>query len=151
MHELIASYLFQNQSCPLPGLGKLSIVTSKAQSNFGDNVVNAPKQSVQFSADDTDSSDLIAYLSSKTNTDPHASGMALNEFCRRIKDDTTSHSSANLDGVGNFVIDNNGELGFVPLEIPQVFVQSVPVVSVVRADAEHNILVGDKETTNIQM
>ena len=48
MHHLIASYLFQNKTCPLPGLGTLSINTSAAEADFTIKQIAAPKPVIQF-------------------------------------------------------------------------------------------------------
>lgn len=151
MHDLIASYLFQNKSCPLPGLGNLSVMSTEAKTDFGNSVIIAPDTSIQFVAGETDTHALLNYLSNKTNTGKDEVAAELDNFCVRLKNDATQHSTASLDGVGNFFVDNNGEINFVPNELPPAFAQPVPAIRVIHPSAEHNILVGDKETTNFEM
>jgi len=151
MHELIASYLFQNKSCPLPGLGNLSIVTTEAQTDFSNNIINAPVSSIQFSAADVDAAALTAWLANKTNTDAPEAATKLDSFCGQLKNNATAGTGASLEAIGNFNVDSEGNISFSPIELPLHFAQPVTAERVVRQDVEHNILVGDKETTNIAM
>lgn len=151
MHDLIASYLFQNKSCPLPGLGHLSIKTAEALPDFSNNIIAAPVSSIQFTTGDTDSASLLNWLSNKIGTDKQGATNLLDSFCEQLKKDAAENAGANLEAVGNFAADNDGNINFIPIEIPQAFAQPVTAERVIRLDAEHNILVGDKETTNIAM
>jgi len=151
MHELIASYLFQNKSCPLPGLGNLSIVTTAAQTDFSNNAIDAPVSSIQFSAADVDAAPLAAWLAIKTNTDKQEAATKLDSFCGQLKNSATAGSGASLEAIGNFNVDREGNISFNGIELPRHFAQSVTAERVVRLDTEHNMLVGDKETTNIAM
>ena len=147
MHDLIASYLFQNKSCPLPGLGNLSVTTTGAQGDFSNNIIIPPFSSIQFTPGETDTASLLTWLANKTNTDKQQASSALDNFCGQLK----NNPGSNLDGVGNFVIDSNGEMSFVPFELSPAFAQPVTAERVIRLDAKHEILVGDKQTTNIAM
>ena len=151
MHDLIASYLFQNKKCPLPGLGNLSIVTTEAQSDFSNNAINAPVSSIQFSAGDTDAESFSAWFASKTNTDKYEAATKLDSFCGKLKHNAAENAGANLEAIGNFVVDGEGNISFNSVELPKEFMQPVVAERVIRLDAEHSILVGDKETTNIAM
>ena len=151
MHDLIASYLFQNKSCPLPGLGNLSVTTSGARPDFSNNVIGAPNSSIQFEAAEADAGSLLNWIAGKTNADQQAAGSALQNFCDGLKNAAALSDGANLDGIGNFAVDSNGDIKFVPIELPQHFAQPVPAERVVRLHAEHDMLVGDKQTTNIAM
>ena len=147
MHDLIASYLFQNKTCPLPGLGNLSVTTTGAQSDFSNNVIIPPVSSIQFTPGETDTASLLTWLANKTNSDKQEASSALDNFCDQLK----NNSGSNLDGVGNFVVNSNGEINFVPIELPGAFTQPVTAERVIRLDAQHEMLVGDKQTTNIAM
>jgi hypothetical protein len=152
MHDLIASYLFQNKTCPLPGLGNLTLTTSGARTDFSNNLIIAPVSSIQFAPGETDAGPLLTWLANKTNTDKHAAATSLDSFCSQLKDNAAApESGTRLEAVGNFVVDDNGDISFVPVELPQHFAQAVPAERVIRLDAQHDMLVGDKQTTNIAM
>ena len=50
-----------------------------------------------------------------------------------------------------FFVDASGKINFKPEELPAAFTQTVFAERVIHPDAEHHILVGDKETTNTVM
>jgi len=151
MHDLVASYLFQTKSCPLPGLGNLSVTTTGARTDFSNNLIIAPSSSIQFETGETDAASLLTWLAGKTNTDKQEVAASLVRFCAQLKTNADNGSGASLEGVGNFVVDSNGSLNFVSIALPQYFAQPVTAERVIRLDAEHDILVGDKRTTNIEM
>ena len=59
--------------------------------------------------------------------------------------------NVSLDHIGNLSVDAGGKFSFKPEELPSAFLQPVIAERVVHPEAEHQILVGDKETTNTLM
>jgi hypothetical protein len=151
MQQLIASYLFQNKTCPLPGLGTLSIHTSSAQSDFTNQQIAAPAPVIEFSGAETNAADLLNYVAAKTNSNNYEATEALDHFCDNLKNEISQNAWAKLGSIGNFIVDNNGNIIFEQLALPAVFLQPVFAERVIHPKAEHHILVGDKETTNKMM
>lgn len=151
MHQLIASYLFQHKTCPLPGIGSLSLSTSSAAPDFSNKIINAPTSSIGLIPDEADAAPFLAYIALQTNSDHYEASSALDHFCDGLKTEVKARSAAKLEGIGDLVVDSNGDISFVAQELPKDFVQPVTAERVMRPQAEHNILVGDKETTNIEM
>ena len=60
-------------------------------------------------------------------------------------------SVVKLPGVGNFFINTYGEIKFLQEEPNPVFFPVVVAERVIHPEAEHAILVGDKESTNTEM
>ncbi len=135
MDYLIAPTLFQNKICRLPGIGTLKIVTASAETDFINTQIKAPVHSIIFTAAQDD-------------------GHVFNEFTalsELIKRDLDEKGTVTLKSVGNFITTSDGAINFVPLHLSPVFMPAVVAKRVVRQDAEHAILVGDKETTNTLM
>jgi hypothetical protein len=151
MQRQIASYLFQNKTCPLPGLGTLSIISSGTESDFTNKTFSAPKTAVHFEQAETDSNGLLNYLSATTGADKYEATEALSHFCDSLKQQMTDQSTVQLNSIGIFFVDTSGKINFKPAELPTAFVQPVFAERVIHPDAEHQILVGDKETTNTVM
>ena len=151
MNHLIALYLFQNKTCPLPGLGTLSINTSAAEADFTIKQIAAPKPVIQFDDKETDASGLLNYVATTTHSNEYEVTEALDHFCDNLKTEISNQSNVKLDGIGNFFVDANGHIKFKEEELPEVFLQPVYAERVIHPKAEHNILVGDKETTNTVM
>ncbi len=151
MHHLIASYLFQNKTCPLPGLGTLSFATGRAELDFLNTAIKAPASVIVFDTKENDASNLLEYIAAKTNNTVLQTIDKLGQLCNSLKAAIISNSPATLDGIGNFYSDTSGNINFKPNTLPAYFLQSVKAERVIHPQAEHNILVGDKETTNTLM
>ena len=73
---------------------------------------------------------------------------AISELMRKKLDE---EGSIKLAGIGDFYKESDGSIRFEPVLLNSVFVQPVGAVRIIRQDAEHNMLVGDKKTTNVEM
>ncbi|MBL7702998.1 MAG: hypothetical protein JNM14_12160 [Ferruginibacter sp.] len=151
MQNQIAAYLFQNKSCSLPGLGTLSIQTSAAGSDFTNKLITAPKASVQFTESETDSTGLLDYLAATTGGTKYEVTEALDHFCDDLRNIITRQPEVQLENLGSFFVDASGKINFKQQQLPSAFTQPVFAERVIHPDAEHQILVGDKETTNTVM
>jgi hypothetical protein len=135
MFDIIASSFFQKKSCRLPGIGNLELAYTPAQYDFGSRHIKAPRETVLFIA--------------SSPYDNH-----FNEFSaisQLIKDELDKTGTVNITGLGSFSKDNSGSIQFEALPPNDDFLQTVAAEKVIHTDAEHTILVGDKETTNIVM
>lgn len=151
MHQLIASYLFQNKVCPLPGFGTLSVRTSAATADFTNHLITAPATSILFSDKDLNAAGLIGYVAGKKNMNEQEATQALRDFCDQIKAAISKNARTELPGIGNFFVDEHGNTIFEQEDLPSFFTAPVDAVRVIHPNAEHSMLVGDMETTNTQM
>jgi hypothetical protein len=151
MHQLIASYLFQNKTCPLPGLGTLSVAKTTASSDFLNKLITGPQQNIIFENAESDASNLLDYIALKTNTTVLKTIENLGYFCGNLKRAALANNPATVDGVGNFFTDAAGKIDFKAQSAASFFQPVVQAERVIHPEAEHNILVGDKETTNTVM
>jgi hypothetical protein len=135
MEQDIASYLFRNHSCVLPGIGKLTLVTTPAETSYINAQIKAPVQTISFSTDEK-SAPVFNELS------------AVSEHLKMMLD---AKKSVALNGIGTFSKDENGKINFAVLEINKSLTPAIKVERVVHQDAKHAMLVGDKETTNVIM
>lgn len=136
MFDIIASSFFQKKTCRLPGIGNLELVTTSAEYDYGSKLIRAPRQTVLF---------VNASSSSKDQ---------FNEFSaisQLMKDELNRNGIVRITGLGSFTKDSGGNIHFAAYAINEDFLQPVVAEKVIHKDAEHSILVGDKETTNVQM
>ena len=112
MQQLIASYLFQNKTCPLPGLGTLSIHTSGAEADFTIKQISAPKRVIQFENKESDASGLLNYVAATTHSNNYEVTEALDHFCDNLKNEISNQANAKLEGIGNFFAGTNGQINF---------------------------------------
>ncbi len=151
MQNEIASYLFQNRICPLPGLGTLTIVNAASAAHFGDKQITSPIPSIQFVNTETDADALLNYLAVTTESSKYEATEALEHFCAKLQREIAEQKNIKLDNIGSFSVDQSGTIHFAQEKISAYFSQPVFAERVIHPDAEHQILVGDRETTNTVM
>ena len=141
MQQFITAYLFQNKICPLPGLGTLAIVTKPSESDFIHKQILAPVPTIQFSEAETSTTDLVNYISVKESYTNSEAETALHNFSAELK------SGKAVEGVGKFSVNTSGNIVFEAEPLPAYFTPAIHAERVIHPEADHNILVGDKETT----
>lgn len=151
MEQLIASYLFQTKHCPLSGLGNLRIIPTATITDFSNKLIYPPTPVIQLEQKEGDATPLISYLSKQSGTSFTESQKAYEAFCMRLKDHASQNGGAVWEGVGSFQADESGHIRFRPEELPVDFKQPVDAIRVIHPEATHQVLVGDKETTNVAM
>lgn len=151
MRHQIASYLFQNKTCPLPGFGNLSLVTTPAITDITNHSITAPETAIRFSDKEINASGLVSYIAREQQVSEEEAATVLSAFCRQVKEDIANHARVEIPGVGNFVVDEHGNTLFHQAKMPTGFLASVTAERVIHPNAEHSMLVGDRETTNTVM
>ncbi len=134
MFNIIAASFFQRKSCVLPGIGKLSLVTYPAASDFSNKQIVAPVQEIVFT--------------------PSVDEKLFNEFSaisELMKKKLDEEGEVDLAGIGVFTKSKEGDIKFTPIQLDENIQVPVSAVRVIREHAQHAMLVGDKETTNTQM
>ncbi|MBS1753003.1 MAG: hypothetical protein R2765_12875 [Ferruginibacter sp.] len=148
MQTLIASYLFQNKTCPLPGLGTFSILNATAKADFANKLIQAPHPMVEFVQAETNPRQLTEYISQSIALNFQDAADALKAYCNGLKELIDAGNTISLAQVGSIFINENGKIIFKAEDLPASFLQPVVAERVIHPEAEHSMLVGDKETTN---
>lgn len=151
MQKQIASYLYQHKTCPLPGLGTLSVLNAGAEADFVNKLIAAPRPFIQYINVETNPEGLYAYITSSTNLSRQEATEAVKNFCAELKNKMAAEAGTELEHIGNLYLDANGKINFRQEELPAGFLQPVLSERVIHPQAEHQILVGDRETTNTMM
>jgi hypothetical protein len=142
MHQLIATYLFQHNYCPLPGLGHLYIQTLAAQTDFLNKQIISPQASIQFSKNEKEPNAFLDYVS-KT----------LEESTETVKEKLQNFLVPNhvaIHGVGH-IAKENGNIVFESIKTNDYFTTPVIAQRVVHENEAHAMMVGDTETTTTAM
>ena len=151
MQQLIASYLFQHKSCPLPGVGTFTIVGTTSQADFTNKTISAPHPAIEFINVETNPAGLFDYVANKFKFSVYDAKELVLAFCNEVKNKIETGAIASLDQVGDLTVSQTGKILFKQEELPAAFWQAVIAERVIHPQAEHQILVGDKETTNTAM
>jgi hypothetical protein len=151
MQELITSFLVQNKKCSLPGIGKFNILTKPAELDVANKRMLPPTEEISFSAKaEKNSEDLIKYLSFKKNILPSEALESLLQWCTNTKEKINKGEKLIFGSLGNLQKNNSGNVIFQAEPLP-TFYKPVRAERVIHKDADHAILVGDKETTSSAM
>ncbi len=132
MDYLIAPTLFQNKTCRLPGIGAFTLETGTAITETHNKLINAPVPSIVFTPLPHDKDGFNEFT-------------ALSEL---IKKDLHNIGRVNLKGVGDFVKNPDGSVGFIPVQLNANFTPPVVAEIAIHSDAVFARLVGDTETFN---
>lgn len=152
MYEVLNRYLFQHKSISIPGLGSLVAETIPAVSDFANKQLLPVQLKFRFDKySDAPDREFFNYLSQASAVPDFEAIRWYNEFATALRNKIRQGEEAVWQGVGVFKKDFGGEIVFEPAAPPFEFYPPVKAERIVRADARHSILVGDKEKTNYEM
>jgi hypothetical protein len=135
MYQVIAPTLFRNKICRLPGIGTLVMIPHSAETDFVNSLIKSPFETIDF-------------VPEKKGEKVFNEFSAISELLQKKLDENNSFF---IKGIGTFTKGKQGEIKFVSISVDPAFTLPVPVKRVIRQDAEHAILVGDQQTTNVEM
>lgn len=135
----------------MPGLGTFSILNSSANADFTNKLIQAPHPTVEFVQVETNPAALTEYISRSASLNMQEAADALKDYCHGLKELIDEGNTVSLAQVGSIFVNENGKIIFTPEDLPAAFLQSVVAERVIHPEAEHQMLVGDKETTNKAM
>ncbi len=131
----------------MPGIGELRIHAQSAAPDFISKQINAPFIKIVFTEVTTDDRGFIQYLSAKKGLSTADASSSFKDFC----DSLISKRKFSINQVGLFNKNSVGYFDFEAETFPARFSQPVFAGRVIHPEAEHQMLVGDKETTNTAM
>ncbi len=150
MEELVSQYLFKNKQCPLPSLGVLNIIDGNAIAIYREGKISAPVTCIKLLDTALPPDDFIEYIAWKKSINTAEANELLNQYCNSLKN-LDAYSEKKLPDAGKFFVNAEGNLVFKSIEIPLDFHAEVTAERVIHPASSHNMVVGDKETTNTEM
>jgi hypothetical protein len=151
MENLITTYLLQKSSVSIPGLGTIYVERSPARSDFINKQLLPPSYHFRFDKYfDAPGKDFFNYLAARKNIEDYEAIKLYNEWALTLRNNIGSEPST-IRGIGLLKRDLSGEVVFepeTPLDSTSI---AVPAQRIVRTNAKHTMLVGDKEVSNVEM
>ena len=144
VEELIEHFLFLNNECPLPGLGKLCMETKSSFVKVGQQKLSAPLQQIKFIPGETNSADFTSFIARNKKISIDAASAMLNEFCQQIID-IKSKQKITINQTGFFSKEGNVSIDFKQFNIEEVLNPAVNLNPVLHPVKEGKLLVGDSE------
>lgn len=145
MEHLLATYLYQQKICPLPGIGTLALTHVGAQVNHAQKEISASGPTIRFDTNEAEAGGLTSYLSNCLHISEEMAGQQLDEFCKKIQQLFPQQKHA-LANAGFFKKNTTGELEFECKASPAIFLPNIVAERVIHPNTTHNMLVGDTHT-----
>jgi hypothetical protein len=152
MYAILNKYLFLKKSIPVPGLGTICMESQAASIDASTRSMLPPVYRFRFDKFfDSPDKDLFAYLSSQQNISDYEALRQYNDFAFSLRDRLNYFREAPWEGLGILKKDDMGEIHFESSISNPSFLKPVPAEKVIRANAKHMLLVGDRERSNNEM
>lgn len=152
MYAILNKYLFLNKSIPVSGLGTICLENIPATVDASTRTVQPPSFRYRFDKFyDSPDKNLFAFLSAQQNISDYEALRQYNDFAYALRDRLNYFREAQWEGLGTLKKDDMGDILFESLVSSPFFLQPVPAEKVVRSNAKHMMLVGDRQRSNREM
>lgn len=152
MFDILNSYLFQYKSISIPGLGTLYLESLPATVDTTNQNMLPSMHYFRFDKYfDSPDRQFFSYIAHEQNMAEYEALRSYNEFSYDLRERINQLGRATWEGLGDFVKDLDGNIGFESTLSNPPFMQPVPARKVIHPDAKHVLLVGDTERTNFEM
>jgi len=152
MFQVLNAYLFQHRSISIPGLGTIYLETFSASADVADRTILPPLYQFRFDKYfDSPDREFFAYIASQRNVLDYEAIKWYNEFATDLRQRIRTEDKVNWEGVGILRKGEGGNVVFEPTPASGLFMTPAPALRVNRQNAQHTLLVGDQERTNVEM
>jgi hypothetical protein len=152
MFQVLNAYLFQHRSISIPGLGTIYLETFSADVDVADRTLLPPVYKFRFDKYfDAPDRDFFSFIALKRNILDYEAIKWYNEFAFDLRNRIRTEAEVNWEGVGILKKDDTGNILFQSVDGKDLFLAPTPAMRVSRQNAQHTILVGENEKTNIEM
>ena len=152
MYTILNRYLFLHKNIPIPGLGTICLESQAATIDASTRTIHPPVYRFRFDKfSDSPDKDLFAYLSAQQKISDYEALRQYNDFAYSLRDRLNYFREAPWEGLGILKKDDLGDIHFESSILNPSFLQPVPAEKVVRTNAKHMLLVGDRERSSREM
>ncbi len=152
MFQVLNAYLFQHRSISVPGLGTIYLETFSASVDVADRTILPPLYQFRFDKYfDSPDREFFAYIASQRNVLDYEAIKWYNEFSLDLRHRIRTEEKVDWEGVGILKKGEGGSVVFEPAPASGLFMAPTPAIRVNRQNAQHTLLVGDQERTNVEM
>jgi len=152
MFDILYRYLIRNRQISLSGIGTLSVQVRPSISEFVDRTFLPPVYSFVFEpGKETSSRKLFSWLAAAFNITERQAVIRFNDFLFDLKRELEAGNEITWQGVGSLRKGLTGEISLDAVKKDLIFQQPVIAAKVMRENAEHIVLVGEREKTSTEM
>jgi hypothetical protein len=146
MNDILTSYLLQNKSISIPGLGSMYIERIPAQTDFVNKRILPPAYHFRFDKYfDAPDKDFFTYLAQQMNKADYEAIKWYNEWAYELRNRIREGEEVEWKNVGVLKKDTNGEITFEAAGAIVTLQEPAPANRVVHSHAQHTMIVGDRE------
>ena len=151
MQDLITSYIIQSKKCSLGQIGSFRITRAASKTDIVNKKFCSPAPEFIFSSrEEKVSEGLVKYVSERRGISLEESQVQLKEWCMQAKSKLKKGEEILFKPLG-FLKKSPLGITFFPNKNANPFFEAVPATRVIHKNAEHEMMVGDKETTSAAM
>ena len=152
MIDVLNSYLVQYNKLSIPGLGTIQLERIPAQSDFINKQLLPPAYRYRFDKyNDVPDKEFFNYLAAQKEIPDYEAIKVYNEWAQLFRDSITPNRQVIWKEVGTIRRDLNGEVLFESQGPVDANLEPVAAIRVIHSNAEHTMLVGDREISTRQM
>lgn len=152
MLTVLNSYLIQHKRLSIPGLGTIYVENVPARTDFINKRILPPTYHYRFDKYfDAPDKEFFAYLALQHQVADYEAIKWYNEWAYELRNRIRNEDAVAWEGVGVLKKDISGEIAFEAAGAIPDYLDDAPAERVIRQDARHKMLVGDRETTSTEM
>lgn len=152
MFQVLNAYLFQHRSISIPGLGTIYLETFPANVDVADRTMLPPVYQFRFDKYfDAPDREFFSFVATQRNMLDFEAIKWYNEFSFELRNRIRNENEVNWEGIGTLKKDGSGNIVFESVQATPPFMAPTPAMRVNRQDAQHTLLVGDRERTSGEM
>jgi len=152
MFQVLNSYLFQHKSISIPGLGTIYMESLPSSVDTSAKNILPPLNYFRFDKLlDSPDRQFYSFIASQQDIADFDALRMYNDFAYDLKERINNEEHFSWDGIGVLKKDQDGNIVFETAFSGPPFYQAIPAHKVIHPDAQHVLLVGDTERTNVEM
>lgn len=151
MYELLNEFASAQHEVSLPGIGVLGLERSPAKADFSEKMFYPPQEQWKFKQAITEDERFVQFVSHQTQVPMAMATEQVQMFCNYLIGEIKNTGEVSLPGIGILKKEENGAFQLEPVVANNLLLKPIIAERVIRKDAEHKLLVGDKEKTNTEM
>lgn len=151
MYELLNEFASAQHEVSLPGIGVLGLERSPAKADFSEKMFYPPQEQWKFKQAITEDERFVQFVSHQTQVPMAMATEQVQMFCNYLIGEIKNTGEVSLPGIGILKKEENGAFHLESVVANNLLLKPIIAERVIRKDAEHKLLVGDKEKTNTEM
>jgi nucleoid DNA-binding protein len=151
MYAELHLYFIEHRKLNLPGIGNFILERKPAEADFVNKCIHPPIYSVSLQQKEAKASHkFYTWIAATFGISENEAVIKFNDFLYDLKNKISSGTAVEWSGIGILKRGLGGNINFTGQTIESVE-KAVPGQKIIRENAEHSVLVGERERTSVEM